>query len=293
MLEYTIFCMELERRLRKRVDQSVTINRGTYNTVNQTHDALMLAQGNLSTCIRLKEVFNDYKQQKKTYNQICDDAIKALYDLSISPFADQLYDKDFILNNVIVQLVSRKGNEELLNLCPYNELLDLAYVYRVVFCNEDTQISSLITWGICNRFGINQEELHVKGLANIRSKGGEPHLEDFGSLMGRLMGQKEMGFDLGPLDSMYLLTNTACHYGAYLLGDRSALSYAHDIINDDFYILPSSIHELLLLPVAWGAADDLKEVVKEVNNTTVSPGDRLSYEVYLYDGIETKIVAIE
>ena len=54
-------------------------------------------------------------------------------------------------------------------------------------------------------------------------------------------------------------------------------------LGSDLYILPSSIHEILLLPVSAGKPEELAEIVKEVNRTQVQPEERLSDSVYLYD----------
>lgn len=53
----------------------------------------------------------------------------------------------------------------------------------------------------------------------------------------------------------------------------------------DFYVLPSSVHEVLVIPVSEGIdRDELEEMVKAVNAAEVAPEDRLSDQVYLFDG---------
>ena len=57
-----------------------------------------------------------------------------------------------------------------------------------------------------------------------------------------------------------------------------------------FYILPSSIHDLILLPDDPSVSVDcLKEMVKEVNETTVAREEWLSEDVYYYDSVEKKV----
>ena len=54
-------------------------------------------------------------------------------------------------------------------------------------------------------------------------------------------------------------------------------------MNGDFYILPSSIHELLAVPVSTAEIEELRQMVKEVNDNEVAPEEILGYEVYRYN----------
>ena len=57
-----------------------------------------------------------------------------------------------------------------------------------------------------------------------------------------------------------------------------------ELLGNDFFILPSSIHEMLILPDDGQVdAEMLKDMVKEVNATQVAPEERLTDDVYHYD----------
>jgi hypothetical protein len=60
------------------------------------------------------------------------------------------------------------------------------------------------------------------------------------------------------------------------------LEQVRERLGEDFYILPSSIHELLVLPRSMMDANELQEMVKCVNATVVNPEDVLSDGVYAY-----------
>lgn len=54
----------------------------------------------------------------------------------------------------------------------------------------------------------------------------------------------------------------------------------------NFFVLPSSVHEVLVVPVSEGIdRTELEEMVKAVNRDEVAPEDRLSDQVYLFDGV--------
>ena len=61
-------------------------------------------------------------------------------------------------------------------------------------------------------------------------------------------------------------------------------------ISDEFLILPSSVHELIFVPVFWLVTDlnQYKQMVADINSTEVSPQDKLTDSVYYYkDGVVT------
>ena len=86
-------------------------------------------------------------------------------------------------------------------------------------------------------------------------------------------------------EPMKVLTITGAVNGAGVLFCDAVLQKIRQKIGD-FYVLPSSVHEVIVVPVAYGIdRDELTEMVRAVNRDEVAPEDRLSDQVYLYDGI--------
>ena len=82
---------------------------------------------------------------------------------------------------------------------------------------------------------------------------------------------------------MYVLTNARKLHGANIMLYKEYLEIAAKKMNGDFYILPSSIHELLAVPVSTAEIEELRQMVKEVNDNEVAPEEILGYEVYRYN----------
>ena len=78
---------------------------------------------------------------------------------------------------------------------------------------------------------------------------------------------------------MYVLTNARKLHGANIMLYKEYLEIAAKKMNGDFYILPSSIHELLAVPVSTAEIEELRQMVKEVNDNEVAPEEILGYEV--------------
>lgn len=96
---------------------------------------------------------------------------------------------------------------------------------------------------------------------------------------------KEMAMQMMPdiPDTMFVLTNdTKVNGAAAILNDDIRQEIAEKV--GDFYMLPSSIHETLIIPKEAGMEfKELEQMVQEVNQTQVAPGERLSDHVYEYD----------
>ena len=86
---------------------------------------------------------------------------------------------------------------------------------------------------------------------------------------------------------MFIATVPDKNSGAGVLAYQDFMDQAAEKIGGDFYVIPSSIHEILLVPDNGEVqAEGLKEMVQEVNATEVSPEEKLSDNVYHYDSKE-------
>ena len=89
---------------------------------------------------------------------------------------------------------------------------------------------------------------------------------------------------------MFVITNSSKIDGAAAMLSDSTMQAAYERIGENFYIAPSSRHEILAIPEsAIERPEDLKEIVESVNSTEVSKSDYLSDNVYRYDGISHEI----
>lgn len=108
--------------------------------------------------------------------------------------------------------------------------------------------------------------------------------------MGERMGIPEdmlrMGAEHSPMDDCYIVTlnGRGGVYGAGAMAVPCLMEQVREKIGN-FYILPSSVHEIICIPESLGMddIDELRYMVKTVNSTEVEPQDRLSDDVYYVD----------
>ena len=216
--------------------------------------------------------------------------IRADYDKKVQMAAvkiPNLQEFENIRGRVIYRLVNYEKNKEILEDCPHIRLYDLAVTFRWVARIDDVGVStSLITNKQVKEWDVSVNDLVLAARQNT------PRL-----FPAQIIDMEEMlagmvSFILYPSAiPMYILTNEQELNGA------SALLYG-DILKDfankkgaDMYILPSSIHEVIMIPA--DRIDDpkkLSSMVHEANTTVVSTGDVLSDSVYYYDRKKDQIL---
>ena len=218
--------------------------------------------------------------------------IRADYDKKVQMAAvkiPNLQEFENIRGRVIYRLVNYEKNKEILEDCPHIRLYDLAVTFRWVARIDDVGVStSLITNKQVKEWGVSVNDLVLAARQNT------PRL-----FPAQIIDMEEMlagmvSFILYPSTiPMYILTNKQELNGA------SVLLYG-DILKDfankkgaDMYILPSSIHEVIMVPAdRINDPTKLLSIVHDANTTVVSIGDVLSDSVYYYDRKKDQITEI-
>lgn len=219
-----------------------------------------------------------------------EDAAKKVFEMyqnsetpEIEMNVEKLIDRKFILDHVEYQLVNAERNAEKLKDIPGKKIADLVAIYRVVVsAGEDGAMSYVLTKAILDRSGISFEELDEAAKKNTEKSGFS--VRTMNEVMYELMGVNpgpEIEEPDGP--QMYVLTNTRKLHGANIMLYKEYLEIAAEKMNEDFYILPSSIHELIAVPVSAQGLEELREMAKAVNDNQLAPEEILGYEVYRYN----------
>ena len=93
-----------------------------------------------------------------------------------------------------------------------------------------------------------------------------------------------------PMEMMYVMSNKEKTYGAAVLSCPGVMEKVSRLFPEGFYILPSSVHEVLIVPKEQGISPkDLGQMVREVNRAEVAREEVLSDRVYEYDKEAQKI----
>ncbi|MBO5620655.1 MAG: hypothetical protein J5959_03395, partial [Butyrivibrio sp.] len=225
------------------------------------------------------------------YDRLVDGAVNKARDaLENSPNfnIDAFKDYDKMKETLAMEVVSAERNADLLETVPHKNMEDMAVVYRFVVSTDVGETGSvLVTNKMLDQYGITPEQLHADAMKNapeVRPM----EIKGMGEVLAEQMGIENaemLGFAIPPEQDQMLVASVKGNvHGAGVLAYEDFMDKASDRVGGSFFILPSSIHEILIIPDN-GQFDlkSLENMVREVNATTVDPVDKLTDNVYHYD----------
>ena len=277
-------------------------------------DALIVtdADTNISPTIYLNGYYDEYENGRylgdivnEIYNLYEDHKDKILFDV------DLFGDFAKVKKRIAFKVINSKSNDKLLNEVPYMPFLDLAIVFYAII---DTELTGSATVLIHNdhleMWEITLDELYETAKENtpkilpseiksmdsiiksmlikelekdeeiskiVRESGDESYYEVVADeKYDQINGLKK---DI----KMYVLSNKSKMNGAACILYDQVLEKFSKKVKKDLFILPSSVHEVILVPAVKGISKtELTNMVKEVNTEAVEEGEILSDHVYLY-----------
>lgn len=266
----------------------VILNNGT------THIALILYKNGekLHPQIYLERFFEDYKRGK-TMKEILQDVMTTYEEAlkNINPDSlSGIEDWEQVKGRLAFRLLSKERNKETLENYVYKEFLDLAAI--VTFCTEiDEQgVKAIrVTHDLAERWNVSEEEIlqaaeeNTESLFPVRM---EPILDTLcrvADISRDDLPEEVLAEEDSP--QIMVLTNYLGVNGATVLLYDSLLQQVYEKLGGKFIILPSSIHEVIVMPSASAPhAADSQKMVEQINRSAVKEEEILSDSVYLYDG---------
>lgn len=220
---------------------------------------------------------------ENTMRLIGNDYLSAHNSVGLKQNLDLSYDQ--MRSNLFLCIINAEKNKERLSSLPHKRMEDLAVVYRVMVHMNDGQPGSiLVNNALLEEWAVDEETLHSQALQNM----GNLFNPEFCSLESKMlsiigipcfeMEEGENVFDA------FVLTNDQDYYGASYLFCPDILKWVSEKMNGDFLIIPSSVHELIIMKESDNInISELQGLVKLINQTEVSETEYLSDNVYCYD----------
>ena len=247
--------------------------------------------------IYLEEYYERY------LTDICD--IKTIAGEIVEIFKNHKNDIEFDINcfrnfeiikdNIRCKLINTEKNRSFLEGVPHIEFLDLSIIFYCLFKETSIYTQSCTIQNIhLDLWNIDIEELFNIAKENTVKYCGF-QIKSMNQIVGEML-YKDFSDDNITEENfeefmekdeaktpMYVLTNNQKMFGAVCILYKNILKKFSDILENDFFIIPSSIHEVILIP--YQSCEDVEkynEMVQEVNNTSVTEEDRLADHIYLY-----------
>lgn len=200
-------------------------------------------------------------------------------------------DWETVKPHIYAKLVNTQRNRGYLTHILHREFLDLSLAYRVQLPDffPDRRVCIPIRECHMQEWNVDEEMLYRAAMENMRAADGAV-FESMEDVLKDIPGidLPKSGLDI----PLYILSSKDWKDGAVQICSREIMERAAGFFQSDFWILPSSVHEVLLLPVGQPGEDarELAEMVKEVNDTQLVPEEILSYHVYRYVRLTGEVI---
>ena len=250
---------------------------------------------NIAPCIYVDQFYHDGDTVME-----CSDKIIEIYNdnsqKNLKFDVDQMLEYDKAKNNLFIRVVNKNNNKEFLSDVPHLDFGDLSIYFNVMILKSKDQIgSSKVNNNVINSWNISLIDLYKQAIKNTK-KMYPMRIDPISNVINKMLSEKGIKEDL-PLENepLYVVTTESTMNGSFYITDKESLKEIGNKVNDNFYILPSSIHELLIVPehsdTSFGTninneeelVDNLFHMVHEVNRTCVEDNEILSDNVYKYD----------
>lgn len=297
-MDYESFKKEFTEDIKEKLYEmgygDVDIKINNIKKVNRDYEAMNVVPegGVMGVSFNLEEIFTKF-EQSGDYDSVLKNTTSFVangIDTAPKTDIDNLLNYEEMKNKLSIEVISAEANKELLLNIPHDRIEDLAAVYRFVLKSESTgKASILVSNEMMQKMGITHEQLKNDALYNapiIRPA----VIKGMNEVIKELMGKEayELANGTGNVEeSVYVATVPDKDSGAGVLSYQNFMDQAAERVGGDFFILPSSIHEILIVKDDGEMkAELLRNMVQQINRTELMPEDKLSDNVYHYDSKE-------
>ncbi len=287
MNDFYTFTEELMDEIKKKMGSEYEVGKEQIAKPNRIVTAITVKNKNMSTApvFVAEDLYSDYKNGVSE-EQIVENMKAAVIK---TPELSKLgIEKENAKEHIRFSMMSIDDNREYLRNIPYEKVADLAAVPK---WGLDDGMSFVMNNKICRQLEMTKEEVLDIAHSNLET-------EDFSvrsmlSIVGNAMGMfSEDSIEVSDkrANQLLVVSNKQGIDGAAEIINKKAMDEVRSRMGEDFVILPSSRHEVICIPKSSaGDIKNLQDMVKTVNRTTVDIKDRLSDNVYEYDGISRSV----
>lgn len=290
--DYIQFLSELKVRVEAYFDGKVTGEVCTSvknNGVTVTGLLLKGEKERVAPNFYLENQYVEWMRGIQTLEEICNrlcDSYRDEVEKSRSLLTEIKFEWEEFRRKVFMRLVNKERNANQLELIPYKDFMDLAIVYYYsVNLDGDAQGTLLISNEHMELLGVSEDELHQAAENNcqryqpVKLRCMQDLLYDLGRKIGVEISESKECYPY-----MFVLTNTKGMFGAVAMTCDVELECFAKRIGKGFYILPSSVHEVILVPENKEfCIEYFASMVREINETQLDPTEVLSDSIYYYD----------
>lgn len=241
---------------------------------------------NVAPVIYLDLIIRDANAQNMTLDEVVGEIVKLYENNKNAPFnTDEILSKDFILKNITIGMQKTSSENVIKKDSEFEGIECYLLVKGLAPTGDSREIFSMqIRKDILERAGITEEVAWDVAEKNLKKESEILNMSDI--IKGLVNDDTVIGLDESEVN-MFVISNKCRTKGASAILNKELLKkLADEYDTDKLVVLPSSIHEMIVLPCVRGEENDLLEfsmMVKEVNSFEVEPQERLTDRAYIIE----------
>lgn len=248
-------------------------------------------EGTVSPTIYLDNFYSEFEHGRTTISETASHIYEQMHDFedkieAYQEFSAELYDCS---NKITYRLVSKERNKQFLESVPHLPFLNMAVVFYIIHhVSKEGMESICVTNELAGKWGLSAKSLYIIAEKNTPILL-PPVIDTMEHTLELLMGEIncaiEPAGDSNKPIPMHIMTNKYQINGASVLLYHGLLDGLAEKLGTDLYVIPSSIHELIIMPAEDGSLSlsKLSDMVKEINENHVKEEEILSDCAYYYD----------
>ena len=294
-MSYEQFCERMKDIVQQYYGVEADVKLQAVQKVNGVilHGITVMQEGrSIMPTLYLEYYFDEYNAGKPLHDVVHEFVLEydkaCIYDdFDIGFF--EFYEK--VKPHLGYKLINYEMNRNLLKEVPHKRYLDLAIVSfcnivddrigkgTILIRNEHLEIWQVDTDTLIKDSLVNMPVMFPPDTINMADLLRELYTDPARLILGKL--------------PMYVLTTKARMYGAAAILYSGQLEAIAKEVEDDFYLLPSSIHEIIILPKKYAMEEEyLSQMVDEINHEQVELEEILSNHAYLYSNLTKEIISV-
>lgn len=232
----------------------------------------------IAPVIYTSEIIRHAEEENKNIDEVVN-AIINIYESNktVDFNLDDLFNKEFILNHLFIGLQKESTEQLVKRDCELDGIESYLYIRREK--SEGESYSVKLSVPLMERVGIVESDAWMYAESNTYA---ETTIQSMAKIMSEMMGM-EYTEEMDEMTPFYVITNKSKVKGASaILDKKSLLEFAEKYDTKKLVVLPSSVHEMLILPYTEDVSlDEFSEMVGEVNSSEVEPSEQLGNKAFI------------
>ena len=302
-MDLKLFAAVVAEGIQKRLGEDFNISVLTTlknNSTEYTGISFQKITEKISPTIYIDDVYEEYLENEITISDAVEELIDR-YESSMKAMADLhtlSIDYENCRDKIIYRLVSREQNKKLLENMPYIPFLDMAITFHLVVSISEHYMQSLkISRELQENWGVSVEQLYKMAKENTERLL-PPEVSGLRQRVEKYMTLETAGKQMGEGDltksekiDMIVISNKLGINGAAVVLYEGLIEKIAENYNSDLFLLPSSIHEMIVVPAYDRKLHEVfTGIVGCINEKYVEREEILSDRVYIYLKDEKKFI---